>query len=53
MSFKQHLNIGYISEGDTVWATLSVAKWVWSPFLSILGSGATALQRKFAQNIYY
>ncbi|MEB8093056.1 acyl-CoA synthetase MbcS [Mammaliicoccus lentus] len=34
-----------ISEDDTVWATAAPGwqKWVWSPFLSILGSGATAL----------
>lgn len=34
------LNIG---ENDTVWATAAPGwqKWVWSPFLSILGSGAT------------
>ncbi|WP_081825595.1 acyl-CoA synthetase [Bacillus sp. UNC41MFS5] len=32
-----------ISEDDLVWATASPGwqKWVWSPFLSILGSGAT------------
>lgn len=32
-----------ISETDLVWATASPGwqKWVWSPFLSILGSGAT------------
>ncbi|MEH6907288.1 AMP-binding protein [Neobacillus drentensis] len=32
-----------ISEEDLVWATASPGwqKWVWSPFLSILGSGAT------------
>ncbi|WP_409292990.1 acyl-CoA synthetase [Peribacillus sp. SCS-37] len=32
-----------ISENDTVWATAAPGwqKWVWSPFLSILGSGAT------------
>ncbi len=32
-----------ISEDDTVWATAAPGwqKWVWSPFLSILGSGAT------------
>lgn len=32
-----------ISEGDIVWATAAPGwqKWVWSPFLSILGSGAT------------
>ncbi|MBD8067666.1 acyl-CoA synthetase MbcS [Bacillus sp. PS06] len=32
-----------ISAGDTVWATAAPGwqKWVWSPLLSILGSGAT------------
>ncbi|WP_067726242.1 acyl-CoA synthetase MbcS [Oceanobacillus damuensis] len=32
-----------IREGDTVWATAAPGwqKWVWSPFLSVLGSGAT------------
>jgi acetyl-CoA synthetase len=32
-----------IQEGDTVWATAGPgwAKWLWSPFLSTLGSGAT------------
>lgn len=32
-----------ISEGDTVWATAGPGwqKWIWSPFLSVLGSGAT------------
>ncbi|MCT2534411.1 acyl--CoA ligase [Aquibacillus koreensis] len=32
-----------ISEGDTVWATAAPGwqKWVWSPLLSVLGSGAT------------
>lgn len=32
-----------IEEGDTVWATAGPgwAKWVWSPFMSTLGSGAT------------
>ncbi|MEH7121531.1 AMP-binding protein [Neobacillus vireti] len=32
-----------ISENDLVWATAAPGwqKWVWSPFLSILGSGAT------------
>ncbi|PTX58282.1 acetyl-CoA synthetase [Melghirimyces profundicolus] len=34
-----------IREGDTVWATAGPgwAKWVWSPFISTLGNGATAL----------
>ena len=32
-----------IKEDDLVWATAArLAKWVWSPFLSIMGSGATA-----------
>ncbi|RKQ35684.1 acyl-CoA synthetase MbcS [Oceanobacillus halophilus] len=32
-----------INEGDKVWATAAPGwqKWVWSPFLSVLGSGAT------------
>lgn len=32
-----------IEEGDIVWATAGPGwqKWVWSPFLSVLGSGAT------------
>ncbi|WP_124727985.1 acyl-CoA synthetase [Staphylospora marina] len=34
-----------IREGDVVWATAGPgwAKWVWSPFVSTLGAGATAL----------
>lgn len=38
---KQWLNI---KEDDLVWATAAPGwqKWVWSPFLSIMGSGATA-----------
>ncbi|WP_173917280.1 acyl-CoA synthetase MbcS [Halobacillus sp. Marseille-Q1614] len=34
-----------IKEGDTVWATAGPGwqKWVWSPFLSVLGAGATGL----------
>jgi acetyl-CoA synthetase len=34
-----------IEEGDTVWATASPGwqKWIWSPFLSVLGSGATGI----------
>ncbi len=33
-----------INEDDLVWATAAPGwqKWVWSPFLSVLGSGATA-----------
>src|SRR5699024_10851483 len=32
-----------IKDGDTVWATAGPGwqKWIWSPFLSVLGSGAT------------
>ncbi len=32
-----------IQEGDTVWATAAPGwqKWIWSPFVSVLGSGAT------------
>ncbi|MFS0689135.1 acyl--CoA ligase [Sporosarcina sp. 179-K 8C2 HS] len=34
-----------IEEGDVVWATAAPGwqKWIWSPFLSVLGSGATGL----------
>src|SRR5690606_7301602 len=34
-----------VRETDTVWATAGPgwAKWVWSPFISTLGSGATGL----------
>lgn len=34
-----------IEEGDKVWATASPGwqKWIWSPFLSVLGSGATGI----------
>ncbi|RFU66195.1 acyl--CoA ligase [Bacillus sp. V59.32b] len=34
-----------INEGDVVWATAGPGwqKWIWSPFLSVLGSGATGL----------
>jgi acetyl-CoA synthetase len=34
-----------IEEDDTVWATAGPGwqKWIWSPFLSVLGSGATGL----------
>jgi acetyl-CoA synthetase len=34
-----------IEEGDIVWATAGPGwqKWIWSPFLSVLGSGATGL----------
>ncbi|MCP8617941.1 acyl-CoA synthetase MbcS [Salirhabdus salicampi] len=45
-----------IDEGDTVWATAGPgwAKWVWSPFLSVLGSGATGFvyQGRFDPNKY-
>jgi acetyl-CoA synthetase len=34
-----------IEESDTVWATAGPGwqKWIWSPFVSVLGSGATGL----------
>ena len=34
-----------INEGDMVWATAGPGwmKWIWSPFLAVLGSGATGL----------
>ena len=34
-----------IEEGDVVWATAAPGwqKWIWTPFLSVLGSGATGL----------
>ncbi|MDP4085963.1 MAG: AMP-binding protein [Bacillota bacterium] len=34
-----------IKEGDTVWATAGPGwqKWIWSPFLSVLGSGGTGI----------
>lgn len=34
-----------IKEGDVVWATAGPGwmKWIWSPFLAVLGSGATGL----------
>ncbi|OYD08898.1 acyl-CoA synthetase [Paludifilum halophilum] len=45
-----------IREGDTVWATAGPgwAKWVWSPFISTLGSGAEALvyQGRFDPETY-
>ncbi|MFB6467044.1 acyl-CoA synthetase [Cytobacillus sp. Hz8] len=45
-----------ISETDVVWATAAPGwqKWVWSPFLSILGSGATGFvsNRKFSPHKY-
>ncbi|MCC3356418.1 acyl-CoA synthetase MbcS [Bacillus sp. REN16] len=45
-----------ISESDTVWATAGPGwqKWIWSPFLSVLGSGATGFVYfgKFDPNKY-
>lgn len=45
-----------VKEGDMVWATAGPGwqKWIWSPFLSTLGLGATALvyQGKFDPNKY-
>ncbi|GEL77547.1 acyl-CoA synthetase MbcS [Tenuibacillus multivorans] len=45
-----------VNEGDVVWATAGPgwAKWLWSPFLSVLGSGATGLVYlgKFDPNKY-
>jgi acetyl-CoA synthetase len=45
-----------IETGDLVWATASPGwqKWIWSPFLAVLGSGATAFvyNGKFNPNIY-
>ncbi|MEH7239220.1 acyl-CoA synthetase MbcS [Bacillus sp. JJ1562] len=45
-----------ISESDTVWATAGPGwqKWIWSPFLSVLGSGATGFvySGKFDPNKY-
>ncbi|MDQ0156501.1 acyl-CoA synthetase MbcS [Robertmurraya andreesenii] len=45
-----------IEEGDIVWATAGPGwqKWIWSPFLSVLGSGATGLvyHGKFEPNKY-
>ncbi|MEH7074743.1 acyl-CoA synthetase MbcS [Neobacillus drentensis] len=34
-----------IEDGDTVWATAGPGwqKWIWSPFLSVLGSGGTGI----------
>ncbi|MHA6260676.1 acyl-CoA synthetase MbcS [Sporosarcina sp. CAU 1771] len=34
-----------IEEGDVVWATAAPGwqKWIWTPFLSVLGSGATGI----------
>ncbi|MFC5604436.1 acyl-CoA synthetase MbcS [Sporosarcina koreensis] len=45
-----------IEEGDVVWATAAPGwqKWIWSPFVSVLGSGATGLvyDGKFDVKIY-
>ncbi|MCA0984112.1 acyl--CoA ligase [Halobacillus yeomjeoni] len=45
-----------IQDGDTVWATAGPGwqKWVWSPFLSVLGTGARGLvyQGKFDPKTY-
>ncbi|MCP3030200.1 AMP-binding protein [Halobacillus sp. A1] len=45
-----------IEDGDTVWATAGPGwqKWVWSPFLSVLGTGATGFiyQGKFEPKTY-
>lgn len=45
-----------IQEGDTVWATAAPGwqKWIWSPFVSVLGSGATGFvyHGKFDANKY-
>lgn len=45
-----------IEENDVVWATAGPGwqKWIWSPFLSVLGSGATGLiyQGKFEPEKY-
>ena len=37
-----------VQDGDTVWATAAPGwqKWIWSPFLAVLGSGATAFVYK-------
>lgn len=45
-----------IEDGDLVWATAGPGwqKWIWSPFLSVLGSGATGFiyHGKFDPNTY-
>ncbi|WLR50226.1 acyl--CoA ligase [Bacillus tianshenii] len=45
-----------IDQGDKVWATAAPGwqKWIWSPFLSVLGSGATGFvyNGKFEANKY-
>lgn len=46
-----------INEGDVVWATAAPGwqKWIWTPFLSVLGSGATGLvyDGKFDVTTYF
>lgn len=46
-----------IEQGDIVWATAAPGwqKWIWTPFLSVLGSGATGLvyHGKFDAEKYY
>ncbi|WOV88584.1 acyl--CoA ligase [Sporosarcina oncorhynchi] len=46
-----------IKESDVVWATAAPGwqKWVWTPFLSVLGSGSTGLiyDGKFDINVYF
>lgn len=46
-----------IEEGDVVWATAAPGwqKWIWTPFLSVLGSGATGLvyDGKFKAEKYF
>lgn len=45
-----------VKEGNVVWATAAPGwqKWIWSPFLAVLGSGATAYvyKGKFDANVY-
>ena len=45
-----------VKDGDIVWATAAPGwqKWIWSPFLAVLGSGATAFvyKGKFEANQY-
>ena len=46
-----------IEEKDVVWATAAPGwqKWIWTPFLSVLGSGATGLvyDGKFDAETYF
>ena len=46
-----------IEEEDVVWATAAPGwqKWIWTPFLSVLGSGATGLvyDGKFDVKTYF